>query len=1302
MSAGAPTRHLAWPSAARASEWWRERTRWTVERTGRTVAVLALIGVAVRHSWLSTQPLAAGDWAWRDGPRLSSYFPWPGIWDPSLGPGGANRFLAAFRYPVYAAAGFMSRLGASWTLIEKVLYFVPFAALLPVAGWLLAREIMGSTRWTLLTPLLLLGNTYFLIESNGEIPLTLSEAIGMMALLGFLRAMRRRSLGWALLTGLLVAAASAFDIRPAYLCVVLMAMYFVILGLTTLKWRVLVRRGILAALVVAVYVGTQAFWLLPLLSYHGNAGFPIPPTPDFPILTLGHGLAGVIALWTGGLPSVNRQAPLNPLFLTLPLVALMPLIARRLTPEIVWLAVAALLFGYFVNTNNPPFGGIYDWMYSHVPGWSLFREGSKFLFVVGMAYAILIPIALKMAVEWAATRTSSLGRSLVRTLGTAAAFGVVAISTWTVGVLQSGALDSTTNPTAEPASFTTLSGMLARDSRPGSLLWFGAPVTTEGLRHHTFVIASPTHTDVNLTGSYNAADDVTHRDPFQLFCGDPNVPYCYLDPQLFPYLTRTVGAAYIVVPSERGVGSLPHGITRSWLQQQVASMFGAPSSLGTGNSQILVWRLPAPDPAVTTAPAVALVNGGTWSAAQALPALEAMAVPAAFRGTFDGNHYPSAPSLLPDAVEVLPRTDGGCSGSAPSHVVVMAHTTSPVIVVDVAGTSRSLPRLDVTSRLLGWAVYGPVNIGAGNVPMSTLATNINLGPCIAWSQLAQRALDSHPNGVTSISVESNGEVVTAPSSRNGDRWVELRHFYDPGWRLGGVRPASTGDGIFALYHLDASRAAPATLTFTFSTLIWEHIGLLAAAVVLVLTLAVAARDLRRHRAEVNSVESPVPELLLVPSTIGRWIASIGMTVLAFSALASTIEWFGLPSVAPATTFASDPYALDVGYGAAAIGVLLLSVAVRIVSHILRAGAVMPTLSSPRVPARVAVTIALLAMATVALTSCGSSPGDLQSLINQAQQAGAVAGTAQGESLDEARLARAAHQPLLCIADYTQALGTFPSLVLAYAGRGACYLSGGKNSAAAVHDYTEAIALNPTQSALFLHRAVADRASGNVAAALADYQQGALLPGATPNEQLSAVDGLLAIADYDAARAVYAQASERDPHSSALQIAAADIATAAGDSAAAARDYSTALQLATTKVDVGHALTRLCHFEVLLHQYAKAAVDCADAAQVSPAASGAYDDLSAVQLALGNPATALVDINSAIGAWIGDIGVYAQPSGVDGFGLARLYSARAWIEVQLHDISGAIADFTQAQLALPTPAPDIRARLKAAIATAKAD
>ena len=41
-------------------------------------------------------------------------------------------------------------------------------------------------------------------------------------------------------------------------------------------------------------------------------------------------------------------------------------------PEVLWLTVAVLLFAFFAKTDNAPLGGIYDWMYVHIPGWKLF------------------------------------------------------------------------------------------------------------------------------------------------------------------------------------------------------------------------------------------------------------------------------------------------------------------------------------------------------------------------------------------------------------------------------------------------------------------------------------------------------------------------------------------------------------------------------------------------------------------------------------------------------------------------------------------------------------------------------------------------------------------------------------------------------------------------------------------------------------------------------------------------------------------------------------------------------------------
>jgi tetratricopeptide (TPR) repeat protein len=124
--------------------------------------------------------------------------------------------------------------------------------------------------------------------------------------------------------------------------------------------------------------------------------------------------------------------------------------------------------------------------------------------------------------------------------------------------------------------------------------------------------------------------------------------------------------------------------------------------------------------------------------------------------------------------------------------------------------------------------------------------------------------------------------------------------------------------------------------------------------------------------------------------------------------------------------------------------------------------------------------------------------------------------------------------------------------------------------------------------------------------------------------------------------------------------------------------------------------------VLRHEYALALADCTSAATNSSSGSGAYDDLAEANLALGNPGAALTGIDSAIANFIGNANAYTQTAGVDGFGLSNLLAAKGWIQIQLGQTQAAVETFNQALGALPGPAPDTRARIKAYIETAKKD
>jgi tetratricopeptide (TPR) repeat protein len=1274
---------------------------WLLERPRRVVAALAVVGLLVRHAWITTLPLAAGDWHSPTRGRVLQWFPWPSVWDPTLGFSGENRFLDAFRFPVFAVNGLIAALGGTYTLVEKIDYFIPFAVLLPVAGWLVAREILGNTRWTLLAPLILLGNTYLLINGDGEIPLVLGEVIGCLTLVAFIRAMRRLSLKWALIAGLALAATAAYDVRPAFLTGLLIAGYVLVLAVGERGWGLLGRRVSLAGAAALTFLGTQMFWVVPLLTYHGHRQLPTPQAPNLNIITLGHALAGVAAGWSGGNPATLVEAPLDPLFLLLPLIAMLVLARRKLTPELLWLALAAVVAAFLAKTNTPPFGFVYNWIYRHVPGFSLFREGSKFFYPIALAYAVLIPASLSGLVEGAGERRAR-ARKWLRAGVTVGLVAVVAISAVTISVLERGLLGSSTTPVAEPKSFTGVAAAIHADHHHGAVLWFGAPTYTTTAfndptdsKTHRYVIASATHPLTNLTGDVTPTA-VNRRDVFQYYCGSVTAPYCYVNRTVFPYLAHQVEATYIVSPAGSDVGHLPGGVSRQWLASQLTAMFGSPRQFGTGTTELLMWHVSNPAPAVSSYPAVALVQSGPWSLPQILPALQALGVPAAYRQTFDKADFPPAPAALSQTVGVSPLIDGRYVATGAGSTAIMARTPAPALTVRVDGGTKVLPLLERPSRLPQWGVYGSLAAGYAG---QTITSSAPLGPALQWSALTRAALGgfTQPVGVTKVS--AHGERLTASLSGTPEPWTELRRLYDFGWRLHGEHPAAVGDGLFNLYHPARPGGTRHRLVFTFSTLPWEHRGDIAAAAVLLLALGLIWRRSVRERA---ASRTPVPA---VPFE-GRWAPVAGGLAVAFIGLAtvaSALEWAGLFSKAPHLAITPDPYSLDTVFETTAMALIGVSLVMRLGGRVLeRAAARVPALDKRR-----RRQVALVAAGSMMLASCGVGAGGGGAAggqaLAQAQRAGAPSATVIGDTLDEARVQQQAKNPRRCIVDYTKALKTFPNLASAYAGRAGCYRSGNIDSPAAIHDLTRAIAISPDDPALYLKRAAADRGIGNLAAAVGDYQEAASVPSSTGPDLLAAIDGLIAVgADAQAIHQVVSVAVARYPQSPFAALAQAAVATGDGDNAAAARALATARRQAAGSNTLVFVLSRLCQDQVVQQLYQAAVATCSQATTLGSGNAGAYDNLSAAELELGRLSAAISDMTSAIGVSVGNVGPNAQPAGVDGYGLANLLAARGRLYIEAHQPQLAVADFEQAKKVLPGSSPDFIARLKAYIKTAESD
>jgi hypothetical protein len=905
---------------------WVPRLRWPTlaHRTAWFVVGLAALGLVVHRAWFTDTALSSGDWPWKSPNDVSLWFPWPTIWQPQAF-FGIKYFHEAFLFPIDAVAGLLGALGASWAIIEKVLFFVPFAALSFVSPWIFAREVLGRTKWAILSALIFATNTYFLVfvAVTGQVALGVAEVMAPLVLVAFLRTIRRLSLRWALLTGLVFALQAAYEVRIAYLTGILCALYLCFAVAAEPGLRKTAARAGLSIVIFAILCLSQAYWWVPLLAYPGDPGLPIAASPWLAFMRITHGITGVAPYWTGGPAAIFTVTPVNPAFLIFPLIAFMSLLARKCRIEILWLCLVALIAAFLIKQTNPPAGEVYMWMFHHVPGWSLFREASKLYFIVALAYAILVPFVLKEIFQLRINIPHL--QMAPKVLGLTALASVGALIFSSLVPLETRQLGGTVRPQGEPQSFAALTRILDQDKTYGAVVWLGG-AWVRGLpdpyRNSYFGPRSLLHPLVEVNGILTNSDLLSFgNDPLAAFCRAPDVPFCYVNSELFPYLLRRIAARYVVAPAGPDVGTLPEGLGYTVFLSRVASILGSPHLLQAGDTGLAVWRVANVASPVSQAPAIALVNGPPSVTPDVLPALEALNVPVFYRPIrqTDIAVDPTA------SIRVYSATPDGYTITTSTDLVCAAANSGLTLNVAEGNRSFTLTRMRFATTPSGWSFFGPIHVDQGH-HLLRLVNGAQLGPCIAWSPASRSLLDSESGSAADLGTSLQAERVDVSERVTAPSWLELRRSYDAGWRLSSETEHIVGDAIFNLYY---SKTAGGDVRFTFSTGPWESLGRLislAALVAVGLGLLATARPSRRIAERHPDIYSR-PRFLV---SRARDVAVAGMVLLSIAALLQVIAWLGLLSRVPwgnrpLALFGSDPYGASELY--LAIAMLLFGISV---------------------------------------------------------------------------------------------------------------------------------------------------------------------------------------------------------------------------------------------------------------------------------------------------------------------------------------------------------------------------------------
>lgn len=369
--------------------------------------LLALLCIWIFRSWFQTVLVSSGDLKLFYTSNFKDYFLFPYAWGWNL-QNGLGDFFSAFAWLDYnySIPIFIGNfLHLNWQVIERVFYLFPFLILNFVSSAFLFRKIFSRNPFFLLAPFIYLFNTYiFMMVGGGQIVgISLAYAIFPLVLYYFIKIIdneeKKIRFQSSLLTGLLFAILTFFDLRFAYILLVVTSLYF-LLNIKR-KWKNI---PIIFMLPLGITGLIHAFWILPVVVFHqnpaqnlGSAFSSLQSVQYFSFAKLENSIGLLHPNWPENI--FGKVSFMKPEFLVLPILAFASLLFlpkkdKREQHYILYFALLGLVGVFLAKGANDPFGGVYLWMFNHVPGFVMFRDPTKWYMLIVISYSILIPFTV--------------------------------------------------------------------------------------------------------------------------------------------------------------------------------------------------------------------------------------------------------------------------------------------------------------------------------------------------------------------------------------------------------------------------------------------------------------------------------------------------------------------------------------------------------------------------------------------------------------------------------------------------------------------------------------------------------------------------------------------------------------------------------------------------------------------------------------------------------------------------------------------------------------------------------------------
>jgi len=362
--------------------------------TNRYIILLVILGIVTHIEWFNPfSILNHSDWSyWPLAATKQLLFSY-GTWVNFFGFGGINIQLP-FNFFTTIWSVFCN-INLSYDIATKVTFLIPIAIFGFVSPYILFKKLTRNELVAFVMALFYGSTTHFLIRQTAHMPIAFVYALAPLIIYFFIRAIEVNKLANWLIFVFLYWAVVCYEIRIAFILTFIIIFYFIFFHIKDVKkyWKNI-------SLCILCLLGLNLFWLLPIL--FGGVSDSISTVANRGIFGSGlFDLKNALNLsessWTGGVPDEQfiKQVVLW-YFWFIPVITFTAFLFKnkKYKKEIIFFGILSLLGIFLTKQSDMPVPGAYLWLYTHFPGFNLFREASKFYLITAIGYSGLIAYGL--------------------------------------------------------------------------------------------------------------------------------------------------------------------------------------------------------------------------------------------------------------------------------------------------------------------------------------------------------------------------------------------------------------------------------------------------------------------------------------------------------------------------------------------------------------------------------------------------------------------------------------------------------------------------------------------------------------------------------------------------------------------------------------------------------------------------------------------------------------------------------------------------------------------------------------------